>query len=548
MPSASVPPPAAEVLPREHVRDPDVWLELLAWSTIAFSAAQILLFSFGRDQSIYATVADGMLDGQVPYRDLWDFKPPGIFFVYAAAFAALGKSMMAPRLLEVAGLLLMVLGLRRLSSELFGSKTIGLVGGALAALVHAQLDFWHSGQPETFAGFLTVGALVLTVIEVPRRFRYWSWAGIGVAFGLAFLLKPPLGGAALVCASALARRERANGKTPLQSLLPTAVLALASLVPLALCAIWFVARGGWAELAWTLGEFTPGYTRLGWEGRTAPDMFYYAVEEAFFRMSALLAAGFMAAVLMRPLHGREREGFFLVLGVASVQLAGVAMQGKFFAYHYAATLPLIALVSGVGLYKLWRRMAIGSASGAIAFLSFIVVTAAMRLPVRDTPEGFWHRSLVRLGYLFRVGPVSSREELDQALYYVADYDLDADRRVALEVARRLPAGRTAYVWGFEPAIYWLSGAEPASRFIYNVPQRALWQREKARRDLLEDLTNKPPALVVVQRRDVFPSVTGSPYDSADSLPDFPELERWLSSGYSLTNSIEDFDIYEQNKP
>ncbi len=65
MPSASVPPPAAEVLPRQHVRDPDVWLELLAWVTIAFSAAQILLFSFGRDQSIYATVADGILDGEV---------------------------------------------------------------------------------------------------------------------------------------------------------------------------------------------------------------------------------------------------------------------------------------------------------------------------------------------------------------------------------------------------------------------------------------------------------------------------------------------------
>src|SRR6478735_6906869 len=113
MPSASVPPPAADVLPREHVRDPDLWLEVLCWATVAFSAAQILLFSFGRDQAIYATVADGILHGRMPYRDVWDFKPPGIFLVYAGSFLVFGKSMMAPRLIEVIGLLLMVLGSRR---------------------------------------------------------------------------------------------------------------------------------------------------------------------------------------------------------------------------------------------------------------------------------------------------------------------------------------------------------------------------------------------------------------------------------------------------
>ncbi len=548
MPSASVPPTAAEALPREHVRDPDFWLEVLCWVTIAFSAAQILLFSFGRDQGIYATVADGLLHGEVPYEDLWDFKPPGIFFVYAAAFAALGKSMMAPRLLEVAGLLLMVLGLRRVSVDLFGSKTVGLVGAALAALLHAQLEFWHSGQPETFGGFLTVGALLLTVVYVPPRYRVLSWAAIGGAFGLAFLLKPPLGGATIVCASALARRERAAGASPLRSLVPACVLALGSLAPILLCALWFVWRGGWSELAWTLGEFTPGYTQLSWVGRSAPEMFYVAVQEAFFGLSALLGAGFIAAISMRPIHGREREGFFLVLGIASVQLAGVAMQGKFFAYHYAATLPLLSLVSGVGLYKLWRRLAVGSPSGALAFFSFVAIAVAMRAPVRDVPEGFWHRSLLRLGYLARVGPLSSREELDQKLYYVADYNLDADRRVALDVARRLPEGRSLYVWGFEPAIYWLSGAEPSSRFIYNVPQRVTWDRERARHDLLEDLKKNPPAVVVVQRRDVFPGVTGNPYDSADSLPYFPELERWLAGGYTHAKTIEDFEIHEQKTP
>ena len=35
------------------------------------------------------------------------------------------------------------------------------------------------------------------------------------------------------------------------------------------------------------------------------------------------------------------------------------MQGKFFAYHYSATLPLVAFLAGLGLYKLWRRCLMG---------------------------------------------------------------------------------------------------------------------------------------------------------------------------------------------
>src|SRR5687768_15789317 len=122
MPSASVRPPAAEadLLPRLRIRDPDYWLVILAWATILFSVAQIVLFGFGRDQSIYAVVADAIQAGQMPYRDAWDFKPPGIHLVYALAQALFGRTMLAPRLLEVAGLTVAIYGLTQLSKEFVG--------------------------------------------------------------------------------------------------------------------------------------------------------------------------------------------------------------------------------------------------------------------------------------------------------------------------------------------------------------------------------------------------------------------------------------------
>ena len=59
---------------------------------IAFLLAQLLCFGYGRDQGIYAVVARAMLDGGMPYRDAWDFKPPGIFLIYALARALFGEA------------------------------------------------------------------------------------------------------------------------------------------------------------------------------------------------------------------------------------------------------------------------------------------------------------------------------------------------------------------------------------------------------------------------------------------------------------------------
>ena len=100
--------------------------------------------------------------------------------------------MLAPRVLEVAGLILLVWCSGRLALTFFGTRTVGYVGGAVAALMQAQLEFWHTAQPETFGGVLTFVALVLTTGEGRRARRHCRWLLVGVAFGSAAMLKPPI--------------------------------------------------------------------------------------------------------------------------------------------------------------------------------------------------------------------------------------------------------------------------------------------------------------------------------------------------------------------
>jgi hypothetical protein len=276
-------------------------------------------------------------------------------------------------------------------------------------------------------------------------------------------------------------------------------------------------------------------------------MLYYAILEAFTKFSALSAFGLIAAIAMTPIHAREREGIYLVLGIIAIQITGIVMQGKFFPYHYAATLLLITFLSGLGLYKLFRRSLVAGPGSMLALASFVAVAVNMRDGANDLPQGFWDRTQMRLSFLLRQAPYQSRVQLDQQLSYVADYNLDADRQVALDIRSRTASTDSIFIWGFEPSTYFLAERPLASRWIYDVPQRSMWQRGYARRELLKDLSVNRPKVIVVERRDVFPSVTGSPLDSRDQLPEFPELKSLIDNQYRKVREIEDFEIYERSE-
>jgi hypothetical protein len=452
--------------------------------------------------------------------------------------------MVSVRILEIATFVGVVFAFRRLGRELFGATAAGLLGGALATLIHAELEFWHTGQPEAFGGALTVFALVLTTgpgtSATTVRRRRVSWGAGGMLFGLAFLMKPPLGGGAIVCAAYLARSEYERLRRPVDFVAPAIVMAAGSVAPIGLCALWFWARGAWPELSWTLFEFTPGYTALGWTG-SALGFYGYGLGELLMGFSFLLPVGVAAALVLRPIHGREREALLLVAGIASVHVAGIALQAKFFQYHYSATLPLVAWVSGLGLYKLWRRALNFKAAGVIAYAAVVGALVASRVALRHNPGTFWERTADRMAFLFTRSP--SRTELDRKLYNVADYDLDIDRRAGEAVARLGSPQEPIFVWGFEPAVYWFARRDPASRYIYDVPQRASWQRDRARVELLHDLSSRPPAAVVVQHGDYFNYVTGDDLDSHAALATFPELASLLDNRYRLAETVGDLDIY-----
>ncbi|XXX74432.1 glycosyltransferase family 39 protein [Sorangium sp. So ce134] len=529
---------------------------------IAFLLLQILTYGYGRDQGIYAMVARAVLDGGMPYRDAFDFKPPGVFLIYALARALFGPAQWGIRVLEVLGLAGMCLAMTSLAGRAFGDRRIGVVAAALAVLVHAQLDFWHTAQPESFGGMLTVAALL---VAAPRGLAGApgpaALIASGALFGAAGLLKPPLAGGGVVLAaaaaapalaelarrgSALARRgpalARSSATVPAllwAALRPALLVALGGVLPVLACAAWFAAKGALGDLREVLFVFTPHYTALGWRDAGVLEMAWHGVSEWLVRYSGPISLGLACLLALHP-ERHERAGVALLAGVIAMHLVGVVMQAKFFPYHYGATWPLTAMLAALGLWKAWQRCVRRGARAAAALVAVLVAAAFARSATKDVADDYLDRCAERLALL--AAGARDQARLDR-LASVADVNAAANRAVAAWLRERVAPGRPVFVWGFEPVIYDLADRPPATRYLYNVPQRAAWARQEAREALMRDLAASPPAAIVVERHDVFPSVTGDALDSRDTLDGFPALAGLIDERYELAVLIEDFEIY-----
>jgi len=502
----------------------------LALTGAAWLLGRLLGFEYGLDQGIYGAVADVMHAGGVPYRDAWDFKPPGIFFVYSLARSLFGEGMAAARILEALALVSLGVAFGLFSRRFTGLLGPGLLGAALAITGHVWLGFWHTGQPESFGAVLLAWALVLATHPAgsgdpsSRRRRWLAWTGAGALYVLAALMKPPLGGGLLVSLGLVLRSEWRQAAPPQRARAlggPILAFGAGALAPLLVLGAYLGLRGAIPELMDALFVFTPEYTKLNYRTGDLLVFAFRAVEFLFFRFSLLNPLGLLLLFALPPLHPREREGALHVLGVLAFVLAGVALQGRFFAYHYGAAVPLLALLAGWGLFKLvWVGERAGA--GVIALAAAIVLLANANGLKEPIPGGFLERARG-----VDDGRASNRET----------------HRVAAWVAAHTEPDAAIYVWGFQPMLYGLAERRPASRFVYNAPQRAAWYRTRGRPALMAELESDPPAAILVEAGDVHPGTTGNELDSRTMLARFPRLLRFLREGYGPGETVGRFTIH-----
>ena len=141
------------------------------------------------DESLYLIIADQILQGIPPYVEIWDHKPPGIYFLFALGLTLFGNSILAIRLLTLIAVTITCYLLYLISLSIFtqSGQRIGLLAGSFYA-VFSLTNGGLAANTEVFFIPLVVGSFYLFFRSSPN-ISAWTWVLIGFLIGLAAQIK-----------------------------------------------------------------------------------------------------------------------------------------------------------------------------------------------------------------------------------------------------------------------------------------------------------------------------------------------------------------------
>jgi 4-amino-4-deoxy-L-arabinose transferase-like glycosyltransferase len=110
------------------------------------------------DESTFILMGQSLLDGHLPYTELWDIKPPLAFAAYALFIVLLGKSIVAIRL---AGTLCVFLTswFVYLIGKYLGNSSAGIFAGIMTIFTVTAIDSGQATMTEHVACVLLLGSL-----------------------------------------------------------------------------------------------------------------------------------------------------------------------------------------------------------------------------------------------------------------------------------------------------------------------------------------------------------------------------------------------------
>ena len=363
-------------------------------------ALALRIWDFGNpvihvDEQYYLLVGDRMLHGAVPYIDIWDRKPIGLFLLFAALRLLPGDGILAYQIAATFAAAATAIIVHH-SAALLGARPRGALAAGAVYLIGLSLLGGRGGQSPVFYNLLmTVAALLtlrLPILLRDGRSMIGNGATACLLAGVAIQMKytPAVEGMVFGMAH-LWYLHRAG--TRLTGLAGAAIaLALAGLLPSLAAIGWYAAQGHAALAAFWFANFTSIGLRSG-----------YPADQIAMRLLGIVAQLsplIICAAFTWRRHPRGGAGgavHRLGFGWLAAAVIGFLAIGTFFD-HYA--LPLVAPLAimaapmlgrspraliatlglGLTLFVVERGFARGDRDGARALAAVVAANSADGCP------------------------------------------------------------------------------------------------------------------------------------------------------------------------
>ncbi len=502
-----------------------------------------LIYPFGKDQGMFAWAGNLILNGAVPYRDIWDVKPPGVLYTYALAETLFGYSMSAARCLDFIWQLLIVFLIYGICRRISRREAPAVIAGIIYIASYWIHGFWNTAQADGFINLPIAAAVLLFIGMLDKKRTVPLCLAIGALVGIAFYFKYPV---ALMIIAFIIILIRSRTDRPIHY---SAMIVAGTAIVVAAFILYLYRTQALGEFFYIQFTFLPQYRKVlstiapGSRGLIA----FLRLKDLFCNffvyppLLVLAAAAYLVSLRRRVSSARIH--LIAVWGI--VALATLYLQGKFYIYHFLPLLPPLSIGASFAICYLFdknqRKELRGIALLAIlgvCVLSWIYSNPRYRRYCMDVWWDSWKAI---------PATVTSGGQLES--YYMNvrftadDFSFPADVAVASYIAYRTEPNDRIYIWGMEPIVYWLAGRRGPSPFIHNFALRTEWTPRRYGRELMEDLKREPPRYFLVVRNDPLPWMIGTRVDSKTDLMKYPALVQWLNNNYQLESVIDDFELY-----
>lgn len=426
-----------------------------------------------RDITTYAVIGHEILSGRELYSDLWDHKPPAIYFTYILGELICGYGPWGIYFINVLATVITLLGVYHAGS-LYGKKT-GLWAAALWAIISGDMML-QANQPnvEVFLNAAIIWSFALIVRAEPGNFPLWKAIVTGLIMTLASLYKqvviPTFFFFALVHIFYPSGLQKNRGKAVKDVLI---MIFTGSLIWISII-LYFVITDRFKDFydaIFTYNRFYGGGILESFFQCLNPARFFHPYLLFTLPMFIITFISAGTAVFKAP----GRAWFLLVAYMLGTYLS-VSLPGKFYPHYYQLWLPLLSV--GVA----WSSVLLAKLFKSDFIISILCCFFCLFLFIRALPS-------------YRLSPEEwTRKKLPVGESFIQSYEL------AGEIDHLLEPDETFYQWGGESALYFASGRKSPSGVIYIYPLFEGPLMKELTERLINDLEREKPSLIVINKR------------------------------------------------
>ncbi|MGH2582195.1 MAG: ArnT family glycosyltransferase [Anaerolineales bacterium] len=483
------------------------------------------------DSSIFIYMGRRVLQGDIPYKDMWDHKGPLIYYINALGLVISDGSRWGILYLELVAVITATL----VGFSLF-KRAFGLWPAFFAAtlfVIELRLVLDKGNMTEEYALPLQMLMLWLIWYSVEKK-QVLAYFCIGVLAGLCFLLRPNIIGIPLAFGLILLWQSRGDQRRDAWRNIAVAIVG--GLLVIGWVAIYFLFSGALPQMWDAMFMFNFLYNAGDEGGRLA------AVIAGFQKLPVATAfgtAGWVLAVLSPVIRQRNfTPARVLVLMIAiglPLEIALTSISGFFFTHYYMSWLPILALSAGFVLYSLYSYMT-RSIKGLreSSQISGIIISPVLLLVLFLSP----------VMQLLPGVQETFRQAREAGGLPPVDLSTRAWIPVVIYATENLDESDPFLVWGNEAKLNWLADRHPSIPFFYQTPLLvdAYMTVEKAN-ELIEQMEANPPTILDTGPPGGFMPSLSTPLDE---LPeDLKPLYQYFQENYEYAGTFDSigWDLY-----